>query len=250
LIDGLVEGCGDDSGLKARASIVLVSGWSFDSSMWRNLVEGYVARGGDPSVIHCLDWLDFGHWVFDGADCPVAKKYSGKNVLWLGWSLGGALILEALGRKKLSPLQSVILSASPRFLQDTATGWQGMPEKNWQALRRQVGRSPEAALAGFDAWLGLPAGCNRQQDVIALQQGLDWLAAVDQRACLRRSTTPIHWVFGSDDPLLPTQPRADVCVSERQLFTPLTGGHALPWCHEDYLMNLLLTFSARGIENV
>jgi pimeloyl-[acyl-carrier protein] methyl ester esterase len=250
LIDGLVEGCGDDSGLKGRASIVLVSGWSFDSSMWRNLVEGYVARGGDPSVIHCLDWLDFGHWIFDGADCPVAKKYSGKNVLWLGWSLGGALILEALGRKKLSPLQSVILSASPRFLQDTAKGWQGMPEKNWQALRRQVGRSPEAALAGFDAWLSLPAGCNRQQDVIDLQQGLDWLAAVDQRASLGRATTPIHWVFDSADPLLPTQPWADVCDSERQLFTTLEGGHALPWRHEDYLMNLLLTFSARGIENV
>ncbi|MBD3815568.1 MAG: alpha/beta fold hydrolase [Halothiobacillus sp.] len=250
MIDGLVEGCVDGSGLKGRASIVLVSGWSFDSSMWRNLVDGYVARGGDRSVIHPLDWLEFGHWIFDGANCPVAEKYSGKNVLWLGWSLGGALILEALARKQLSPRQSVILSASPRFLQDERTGWLGMPLKNWQALRRQVGRSPEAALNGFDTWLGLPAGFSRQQEVGALQQGLDWLAAIDQRAWLARATRPIHWVFGSDDPLLPTQPWADACVSEFQLFTPVTGGHALPWRHEDYLMNLMLTYSARGIEDV
>lgn len=251
LIDGLVEGCGNGSGLKGGAHIVLVSGWSFDSSMWRNLVDGYVARGGDRSVIHSLDWLEFGRWIFDDADCPVAEMYSGENTLWLGWSLGGALILEALARKKLSPRQSVILSASPRFLQDERAGWLGMPRKNWQALRRQVGRSPEAALNGFDAWLGLPAGFGRQQEAGALQQGLDWLAAIDQRAWLARVTTPIHWVFGSGDPLLPTQPWTESCGSACQLFTPLqAGGHALPWRHEDYLMNLLLTYSARGIEDV
>gem|GEM_PF-6745252 len=251
MIEGLTNRHGDGSISGARSPIVLVSGWSFDSSMWRDLVEGYVARGGDRHVIHCLDWVEFGHWIFDGADCPVAEMYGVENVLWLGWSLGGALILEALARKKLSPRQSVVLSASPRFLQDVGTGWMGMPEKNWQALRRQVGRSPEAALAGFDAWLGLPAGFNRQQEAGALQQGLDWLAAIDRRDWLESTTMPIHWVFGSDDPLLPTQPWTDSYGSECQQFTPLqAGGHALPWSQEDYLMNLLLTFSARGIANV
>lgn len=219
--------------------------------MWRNLIDGYAARGGDRSVIHCLDWLEFGRWVFDGADCPVAETCGGEHALWLGWSLGGALILEALARKKLSPCQSVILSASPRFLQDTATGWQGMPEKNWQALRRQVGRSPEAALAGFDSWLGLPAGSSRQLEAGALQQGLDWLATIDRRDWLGSTAMPIHWVFGSDDPLMPTQPWTDSYGSACQQFTPLQGGgHALPWSQEDYLMNLLLTFSARRIVDV
>lgn len=248
LIEGLINRYGDGSDSGAGSPIVLVSGWSFDSSMWRDLIDGYAARGGDRSVIHCLDWLEFGHWVFDGTDCPVAETCSGERALWLGWSLGGALILEALARKKLSPCQSVILSASPRFLQDTATGWQGMPEKNWQALRRQVGRSPEAALAGFDSWLGLPAGFSRQQEAGTLQQGLDWLAAIDQRDWLGSTTTPIHWVFGSADPLIPTQPWADFYGSVCLQFTHLKeGGHTLPWSHKDYLTNLLLKFQQAGL---
>lgn len=234
-----------------RTSIVLVSGWSFDSSLWRDVIDGFVARGGDRSAIHCLDWLEFGHWVFDATDCSLAEANCGENTLWVGWSLGGALILEALARGELCPRQSLILSASPRFLQDAATGWLGMPEKNCLALRRQVGRSPDAALAGFDSWLKLPAGSSRQREASVLQRGLDWLAAIDRREWLGSATAPIHWVFGADDPLMPAQPWTNSFDSDCQKFTSLSSsGHALPWTHKEYLMNLLLAFSAHGTIDV
>lgn len=238
---------GDRSGLEPDASIVLVSGWSFDSSMWQPLIDGFVARGGNRSQIRCLDWLTFGDWVFGHTDCcAIAKKYSEGNVCWLGWSLGGALILEALARNKLFPRQSVILSASPRFLLDAATGWQGVPEKNWQALRRKVGRSPQAALAGFDSWLGLPGEPGRQWNARVLQRGLDWLAAIDQRDWIDTATTPVHWVFGSDDPLLPTHSWARTYTSAYQQYTLLNGfGHNVPWRQAEDLMNILLAFSAQ-----
>lgn len=218
--------------------------------MWQRLIDRIMACGGG-STIYCLDWLALGQWIFDGGDCPVAEDFNADNALWLGWSLGGALILEAMSQKKLSPRQSIILSASPRFLQDAVTNWQAVPKKNWQALRKQVVRSPEAALAGFDSWLGLPAGYKRQLNVDTLQQGLDWLAAIDRRDWLASTAMPIHWVFGSDDPLLPTQSWTNSFCSACQQFTSLQGrGHALPWDQGDYLLNLLLTSSARGMVHV
>jgi len=241
----------EDSHSGGKMSIVLVSGWSFDSSLWHDLIEGYVASGGDRAAVHCLDWHEFGQWVFDVADCSLVEAHARGNTLWVGWSLGGALILEAQARGKLCPRQSLIVSASPRFLQDAGSGWMGMPEKNWQALRRQVGRSPDAALAGFDSWLGLPPGLPRQREGGVLQQGLDWLAAIDRREWLESSTGVIHWVFGTDDPLMPTQQWTDAFVSECQRYTVLPGsGHALPWIQKEYLMNLLLAFSAHGTADV
>lgn len=251
LIDGLVNGCEGVSGSAERAPIVLVSGWSFDSSMWQGLIDGYAARGGDRDAVHCIDWRELGCWLYDGADCPVADACGGNNAFWVGWSLGGALVLEALARKKICPRQTLILSASPRFLEDVTTGWMAMPTKNWQALRRQVGRSPEAALAGFDSWLSLPAGLSRQKDASVLQQGLDWLAAIDRRDWLGSATASRHWVFGTDDPLMPSQPWTEAFTSECQQLASLVGaGHALPWTHEENLMNLLLAFSAHGITDV
>jgi len=255
LIDGLARELDRDFDACGRARIVLVSGWSFDASMWRDVIDGVVERGGDRAAIHCLDWLEFGHWVFNGADCVQAEAHAGGNTLWLGWSLGGTLILEALARGKLCPRQSVLLSTSPRFLQDETSKWMGMPEKNWQALRRQVARAPDAALAGFDSWLGLPAGLSRQREASVLQQGLDWLAVIDQRDWLGAPTAPIHWLFAADDPLVPTSPSASSWAnhfeSQYQHVTTLPkGGHALPWTQKEYLMNVLLTFSAHGITDV
>ena len=233
--------------------IVLVSGWSFTSSMWNDVVMAYAAQGGDRSRIRVVDWLALGYWVFDGTICPRAADLAEDTVnglaqdnsLWVGWSLGGVLILEAIARGKLAPRRAVLLSASPRFLQDEATDWPGMPEKNWRALRRQVGRAPRTALAGFDAWLGLPSGVARQEAPASLQQGLDWLAAIDRRDELHSLTQPIDWIYGADDPVLPARLRFDAPATTTQRWLALPDcGHDLPWSQQRYLVDILLTGSA------
>lgn len=240
LIDYAAEG-GVDAPDVAHPKVVLISGWSFDSSMWRCLIDNYVKVGGDPAGIHCLDWQVFGHWLFDDTISPEVELCRGSNAFWLGWSLGGGLLLEALARKKIRSRKSMIVSASPRFLQDETTGWAGVPKKNWLALYRQVGRSPEAALSGFDSWLSLPAGYGRQHTATSLQQGLDWLATIDRRHWLAVSHAPIHWVYGSEDPLMPSMSWSERYRSPLQQVTRLQGeGHALPWDRAQFLSELLM----------
>ncbi|MHB1230832.1 MAG: alpha/beta fold hydrolase [Halothiobacillus sp.] len=228
--------------------IVLVSGWSFTAGMWRGLIDECMRQGLPESLITVVDWFDMGRWLFDKAPCPVAESLQAGQVIWMGWSLGGSLMLEAMARNQLHPTQAIIVSAWPRFLAEDLgnAAWPGVPRKNWRALRHQVQRDSDAALVQFDRWLGLPDTRDCQRGSADLVRGLDWLAAIDQRVWLETSTVPITWVCGTHDPLLPL-PQCASAWPEKLQTNPANrwdvlaeGGHAIPWSHRNFLIELLL----------
>ena len=191
---------------KAAPAVGLVGGWSFPAEMFAPLVRRL------PSVeVSAHDWKGFADaWLDEGVPAEVAGG------TWLGWSLGGGLLLEAIARGSLRPDRLVLVSATPRFL--AADGWPGAALGEWRALRRAALADPRSAACGFRRHFGLPdcaALPPGESDHVA---GLDWLAAIDRRELLGTLDMPVDVWLAPDDPLIPSTwheqlglPRTVVC---------------------------------------
>ena len=231
--------------------LVLVPGWSFTGEMWQGLIEDLAHQGVPSDQIVTVDWLAMGRWLFDDNACPVPPEFLSGAVCWLGWSLGAHLVLEAMAQQKITPAQAIMVSASPRFLADTAAApiWPGVPLARMRALKQQVQRDPVTALAQFDRWLNLPSCPHRNTNAADLILGLDWLAAIDRRAWLAQAITPIDWLVGGCDPLLPPTQDGASWLARWQVSSVVNGrtladaGHDLPWSHRAALVKLLMDFA-------
>lgn len=214
--------------------VVLVSGWSFGRGMWSDVISTLTQRGVPPDRILCVDWLELGGWLHEvDAPCPVPESALTGQTVWVGWSLGATLVLEAMGRGKVRPMRMLAISATPRHLAE-GNEWPGVEMALWRKLRRSVRRSVLPALAEFDAWAGLAGRRgDRLIDPQGLLMGLDWLAAIDQRRLLANPPAPICWLYGTEDPLLPDiRWPSCLAVGVGNQWQVIPGAqHDIPWAH-------------------
>ncbi|SEO91215.1 alpha/beta fold hydrolase [Aquisalimonas asiatica] len=194
-------------------AVALVPGWGMPASLLAPL--GRTLAGSGAMTVPLP-----GH---DGAPMPGAFAVAPvvtallerlpPSGVWVGWSLGGQLLLEAALRRP--PRALVLLATSPRFT--AATDWpHGVEPEALGVLRQTCEASPEAARRRF---LGLLAGAGdgaravartiraAQQEAggvesEALTGGLDVLAALDLRERLDQVSCPVLWVMGGADPLM------------------------------------------------
>ncbi|MFA7522539.1 MAG: hypothetical protein WCY71_06445 [Halothiobacillaceae bacterium] len=183
----------------SSAEIGLVAGWSYPASVFDPLRQ---CLDGRRVLAH--DWSAFAaEWLEGAADLPGSSEPGlsepGPSV-WLGWSLGGALLLEALRRGRIQPERLILVSATPRFL--AAPGWPGVSEVAWRDLRRAATRQPVAAVAAFRRRFGLPAADGTHSELASVD-GLDWLAQLDLRETLVDVSVPVELWLSIDDPLVP-----------------------------------------------
>jgi len=211
-----------------RSGVVLVSGWSFPAQMWQGVSESMP----DRSVTQ-LGWDELGDWLMSNGSMTPAIEQALRQSIWVGWSLGGALLVEAMAQGVLRPERALIVAAMPRFLE--ADGWPGVTLSALRGLRRQVRKSPAAALAGFDEWLGLPGAAERQLDGAMLERGLKWLGDIDRRDAIDLLSGQVDWLGGSADPLVHADGYQAVAGDRmRSLLVP-AGGHGLPFTHADLI---------------
>ncbi len=176
----------------AGLTIGLVGGWSFPAEMFRPLVGRLSSR-----EVRCHDWRGFADaWLGETSAGPAGG-------IWLGWSLGGGLLLEAVARGRLRPDRLLLVSATPRFL--AAGGWPGVPRGEWRALRRAARADPCSAACGFRRRFGLPDCHELPPAAAADPDGLDWLAAIDRRGLLESLPNPVEVWLADDDPLIPSE---------------------------------------------
>jgi len=203
--------------------------------MWRPLV----ADLGDRPV-SLISWLELGDWLMGEGELTPVLEEAFRQPLWVAWSLGGALSLEALVRGAIRPERLLMVAAMPRLLE--ADGWPGVTAAGMLGLKRQVGRSPVAALRGFDEWLGLKADVERNQDAGQLLRGLGWLSTIDRREEVMSRALPIDWMAGTQDPLIPSAERMAGELGRVQLVTD--AGHGLPFTHPELLLDWVVSLSA------
>lgn len=203
---------------RSRTDLVLLHGWGMNSGVWQGLPDALHERcqlhpiqlpghGGaafDPQRTRLADW----------ADACLAQ--APERAVWLGWSLGGLVALQAARQAPKRIAALVLMTATPRFVQ--ATDWRpAMPEATLAQFHDALVDAPAATLERFlalqvrgsddarDTLRRLRAGLadRPEPDPAALAAGLDLLADEDLRGPLPDVRPPTLWLFGSHDALVP-----------------------------------------------
>ena len=198
--------------------IVLIHGWGMNSAVWNSVerrlskkyrvtrieLPGHGASEYDPQQSALTDWAE--------ACLAVAPACA----IWIGWSLGGQLAIQAaLGApERISML--VLIAASPKFTRDDS--WHAaMPRETLKAFRQELANNSQQALERF-LLLQVQGGdqarrvlrilrqaqqARPETDSAALAQGLTLLLTVDLRRALAQLRCRMLWLLGEQDTLVP-----------------------------------------------
>ena len=198
--------------------LVLVHGWGLHGGIWGDLP----ARLAQHFRVTTLDLPGHGRsrevngdGSLDAFTDRVAELCSGAAI-WLGWSLGGLIALNAALRHPHKVAQLVLVGATPKFVQ--APDWpHAMPKAVFADFARSFAQDYRATLLRF---LSLQVGGNESARVLlkqlradmfahgepqpeALAAGLAILEQTDWRTHLAEIQVPTLVVHGSHDRLAP-----------------------------------------------
>lgn len=196
--------------------LVLVHGWGMNAAVWSGLGD-LAGRKPHPLELPGHGQMPYAPHHRDLGDWAVAcLARAPEKAVWMGWSLGGMVALQAalMAPQRVSAL--VLLNSTPRFVQ--AADWScAMPEATLTQFHDALLADPAATLERFLALqvkgsedaretLRLLKGELAERpvpDPAALAVGLDLLREEDLRGPLPDIQCPTLWLFGERDTLVP-----------------------------------------------
>lgn len=197
--------------------ILFVHGWGYDAGFW----EPVRAALGAPSTA-----LDLGYFGAPNAAIPQGIT------LLVGHSLGFLWLLRQ-GALRHVPL--IGINAFPRFLE--ADGYRpAIAPRVLERMRRRVVSDARGVLEDFWTRAGAP-GPNGAANTAALAEGLDQLAAWDEREDLAARASATRLIAGRQDAIVPAA-MTEMAFPESQIAW-LPGGHALPQTHAAEIARLI-----------
>jgi len=227
----------------AGPDLVLLHGWGMNAAVWEAL-PGAVTDG---RRIHRIELPGHGASPFetDAGGLPAwadaCLDAAPTAAVWIGWSLGGLVALEAALDAPQRVVALVLLAATPRFVQ--APDWpDGTPAGTFDGFRDALLADPDGTL---DRFLALQVrGGDAPRETLrllrrelaqrptprpaALARGLELLRESDLRDRLGMIDCPILWLFGERDTLVPpgaSESLAKLLPFSRQAIIP-GAGHA------------------------
>jgi pimeloyl-[acyl-carrier protein] methyl ester esterase len=198
--------------------LVLVHGWGMHGGIWGDL-PAHLAKHFQVTI---LDLPGHGRSREVSSDLSLAAftdrvaELCPTPAIWLGWSLGGLIALNAALRHPQTVAQLVLVGATPKFVQ--APDWpHAMPAEVFADFARSLTLDYRATLLRF---LSLQVSGNEsarallkqlradmfahgEPQAAALAAGLAMLEQTDLRARLAESRVPALVVHGSHDRLAP-----------------------------------------------
>lgn len=193
--------------------LVLLPGWAMHSRVWGKLVDclatDFRLTLVDPPG-HGLS-PPWPKWTLTGTAQALADLLA-EPALWLGWSLGGQVVLELALRFPAQVLGLVLVATNPRFIADHS--WPGMALEVFESFAQEVDRDAQVAIQRFLTLCCLGTKVHSCQLKRALErfplpaprvlkQGLEILRSTDLRPKLAEITRPCLVVGGREDRLVP-----------------------------------------------
>ncbi len=198
--------------------LLLVHGWGMNAAVWQALADTLAA----DYRVTLVDLPGHGQSPYEPARPGLAEwtdqllEAAPEYAVWLGWSLGGSLALQAALQAPQRIRALALVTATPCFAR--RGDWpHAMPGETLEQFHGSLIRDPRATL---DRFLALevkggedPRSVLRQlrarlaekpaADPAALDNGLDLLRDTDLRGRLGGLATPSLWLYGRRDALVP-----------------------------------------------
>ena len=199
--------------------LVLLHGWGMNSAVW----EPVMSQLNTQYRVTCVDLPGHGFSQLDDEEAFALSDWSQAiagtvphGAIWLGWSLGGLVALDAAIRQIVDIRGLFMMTATPSFMQ--RADWPcAMPEKTLTQFADNLKADVKTTLTRF---LSLQIqGCDNARDLLkqlrsgfsqrpsatyhALETGLGFLRDTDLRHAIQQIDIPSHWVYGNRDTLTP-----------------------------------------------
>lgn len=221
--------------------LVLIHGWAMHSGVFAPLATLLAAH----FRVHLVDLPGHGasagrDEACDPAQCAAALVSKLPRALWVGWSLGGIVVLHAALAHPDKVCGIVEIAASPRFV--LASDWpHGVAREVFAQFGAGLHQDYRGTIERFLALVAL--GSDHAQSELrelkahvfergspslrSLEQGLHALDATDLRARLRDLPVPSLWIAGRHDRLVPAAAmRWAAAQSPQDRFVEFSSGHA------------------------
>jgi pimeloyl-[acyl-carrier protein] methyl ester esterase len=212
----------------ADLGLILLHGWGMNAAVWAGLPAALgAALDGRP--ITPIDLPGHG-----GAPCPpggaqldawadACLTLAPPRAIWLGWSLGGLVAMDAALRAPDRVAALILMTATPRFVR--ADDWpHAMAAETLEQFHSGLLADPAGTLERFLALQVRGSEASRETlrtlrrelaarpapDPQALALGLELLRDSDLRGRLAEISCPTLWLYGSHDTLVPAAAGAAV----------------------------------------
>ncbi len=225
-----------------QATVILIHGWGFDSSIWQTLQTHLK----DTHTI-AIDLPGYGkqknnntEWKIEHvAEDLIAR--TPESAIWLGWSLGGLLALYIAAQKPTHIQALLTIATTPSFTQKP--DWDcAMDIDTFTTFKQSCKNDKDKCLKDFRGLVSLGAEKKTviqthaqtcTADIATLLAGLALLEQTDLRLILKNIKCPSKYLFAGKDALVPT----DVCTQvnhysdSSEIVLINDASHALPISH-------------------
>jgi len=198
---------------------VFVHGWAMNSAVWDECIE------------HLPDWINVvvvdlpGHGSMAGVAASSLDDYVQaliplvhRPVLWVGWSLGGLAVLRLAELYPQRVAAALLVATNPCFV--SQTDWScAVDESVFRQFSSDLNKNQKKTIRRFLALqvkgladvmkvvrqLQQSIESRGQASTQALKAGLDILLDTDLRQTLKDIDSPLHWLLGAKDALVPRE---------------------------------------------
>ena len=241
--------------------LVLVHGWGMNAGVW-NPVLPLLEREWQVTAIELP-----GHGESEApqgeaditAWAAAALDAAPDEAVWVGWSLGAQLVIEASLMKPDRVKGIVAVSGTPSFLR--RDNWPaGMQPELLAQFADNLFTDPQKTILRF---LGLQVrGAENEREILrllksglasrpvagieGLRQGLKLLETIDQRQRIDQLAVPSAWIYGDRDTLVSAATAEEIgnLLPEASIQIIQGAGHAPFLSHPDALLESLREVAA------
>lgn len=238
-----------------ETQLVLLHGWAMSGAVFAPLVERLERR----CTLHLVDLPGHGRSrdsavALSPAECACAIAQATPAAIWLGWSLGGVVALQAALDLPQQVRALAMLDSTPRFVRNGDWPHAISPEilQQFAADLRQDHRGTLERFLALEALgsdsaqqdlrrLRQDAFAEQPPSLRALCEGLEVLERTDLRARLHDLNQPSVWIAGRRDRLVPWQAMRWSAQACQGAFSLIDGGGHAPFIgHADEVVAALL----------
>ena len=241
--------------------LVLIHGWAMHGGIFAPLLPLLGAH----FRVHVVDLPGHGYSAsaepIEPLRCAALIAERTPRALWVGWSFGGLVSLQAALTLPAQVRGIVEIAASPKFV--SARDWpHGVPADVFAqfgagllndyrgTIERFIALETLGSADGKDELRSLKAQVfERGEPALAvLETGLDVLQALDLRAGLSRLTMPSLWIAGRRDRLVPASAlRWSAAQSPHARCIEIASGHAPFLSHAAEVADAIIRFAAQDL---